>query len=205
MPNENLQADGSYLLCDGESANFQVDTLYEGAVYPLEWPQAESAQGFFAEYEFNSNGAFDLSVEVSNACGTIELPFTIVTSESADPSLEDVIVCEEGVEVSLDPGLDPGSGVEVAWTLDNANLNEDEFVILADAAGEYCVEASNECGTVEACAEVEIFVPIPSPLPSYSLNCEGGNTVLIDPLTDNDWTVTWEDEPLSFRNNLRLC
>ncbi len=73
-PNDNLQADGSYLLCDGESANFQVDTLYEGAVYPLEWPQAESAQGFFAEYEFNSNGAFDLSVEVSNACGTIELP-----------------------------------------------------------------------------------------------------------------------------------
>ena len=33
----------------------------------------------------------------------------------------------------------------------------------------------------------------PSPLPNYSLNCEGGNTVLIDPLTDNDWTVTWED------------
>jgi len=192
-PNENLQADGSYLLCDGESANFQVDTLYEGAVYPLEWPQAESSQGFFAEYELSSGGTFDLSVEVSNACGTLELPFTIMTSDQADPELEDVIVCEEGVEVVLDPGLDPGSDVDIEWTLDNANLNEDEFVIIASSAGEYCVEASNECGTAEACAEVEIFVPIPSPLPNFSLNCEGGNTVFIDPLTDNDWTVTWED------------
>jgi gliding motility-associated-like protein len=30
-------------------------------------------------------------------------------------------------------------------------------------------------------------------MPAYSLNCEGGNTVTVDPLTDNDWTVTWED------------
>ena len=38
-----------------------------------------------------------------------------------------------------------------------------------------------------------IFEPIPSPLPDFSLDCEGGNTVLIDPLTGNDWTVTWQD------------
>ena len=192
-PNDNLQADGSYLLCDGESANFQIDTLYEGAVYPIEWPDAESAQGFFAEYEFDGIGTYDLSVEVSNACGTVEMPFTIVTSELADPNLEDIIVCDEEESVVLDPGLDPGSGVDVSWTLDNANLNEDDFVITASGAGEYCVEATNECGDAEACAEVQVFVPIPNPLPAYSLNCEGGNTVLIDPLTDNDWTVTWED------------
>ena len=192
-PSDNLQADGSYLLCDGEAVNFQVDTLYEGAFYPLEWPQAQSSQGFFAEYEFNNNGTFDLSVEVSNACGTEELEFTIVSSESLDPGLEDVIVCEDGTEVVLDPGLDPGSDAEINWTLDNANLNEDDFVILADAAGEYCVEATNECGTAEACAEVQVFVPVPNPMPAYSLNCEGGNTVTVDPLTDNDWTVTWED------------
>ncbi len=192
-PAENLQADGSFLLCDGESANFQVDTLYEGAFYPLEWPQAQSSQGFFAEYEFNNNGSFDLSVEVSNACGTVELPFTIVSAELLDPSLEDIIVCEDGTEVVLDPGLDPGSDADIEWTLDNANLNEDDFVILADAAGEYCVEATNECGAAEACAEVQVFVPVPNPMPGFSLNCEGGNTVTVDPLTDNDWTVTWED------------
>lgn len=192
-PSDNLQADGSYLLCDGESANFQVDTLYEGAVYPLEWPDAESAQGFFAEYEFDGIGSYDLSVEVTNACGTVELPFTIVTSELADPSLEDIIVCDEEETVVLDPGLDPGSGVDIEWTLDNANLNEDDFVITASGAGEYCVEASNECGAAEACSEVQVFVPIPNPMPGFSLNCEGGNTVTVDPLTDNDWTVTWED------------
>lgn len=192
-PSSNLQADGSYLLCDGEDANFQVDTLYQGAIYPLEWPQAQSATGFFAAYEFNNPGTYDLSVEVSNACGTVELPFTIVASEQADPSLEDIIVCDEEETVVLDPGLDPGSGVEVSWTLDNANLNEDDFVIAANGAGEYCVEATNECGTAEACAEVQVFVPVPNPMPGYSLNCEGGNTVTVDPLTDNTWTVTWED------------
>ena len=192
-PSGNQQADGSYLLCDGESANFQVDTLYEGAVYPLEWPQSQSSQGFFAEYEFNSVGTFDLSVEVSNACGTVELPFTIVTAESADPSLEDIIVCDDEETVILDPGLDPGSGVDVSWTLNNTNLNEDDFVIEAAGAGEYCVEATNECGTEEACAEVIIFNPIPSPLPDYSLGCEGETSLVIDPLTDNDWSILWMD------------
>ena len=79
------------------------------------------------------------------------------------------------------------------WTLDNANLNERRFVDPGRCSRGILHRGTNECGTAEACAEVQIFVPIPNPCRAYSLNCEGGNTVLVDPLTDNDWTVTWED------------
>ena len=193
-PAANLIDDDTYLLCDGEAANFQMDTTFQGTLDPIDWPQANSDQGFFAEYSFNNPGEYDLSVTLSNLCGTFDFPFTIITSNQADPALEDVVVCEDGVEVTLDAGLDPSIDVDLQWTLDNGNINgANGFILTTDEAGEYCIEATNECGTAEACADVQVFVPIPSPLPNYSLDCEGGNTVLIDPLTDNDWTVTWED------------
>ncbi|MDC0599749.1 gliding motility-associated C-terminal domain-containing protein [Flavobacteriales bacterium] len=193
-PANNLVDDNTYLLCDGEAVNFQMDTTFQGTLDPIDWPQANSSQGLFAEYEFNGEGEYDLSVTLSNLCGTLDFPFTILTSNQADPELEDVIVCEDGTEVILDSGLDPSDDADLSWTFNNGTINgEDEAILTADEAGDYCIEASNECGTAEACAEVQIFVPIPNPLPAYSLDCEGGNTVLVDPLTDNDWTVTWED------------
>ena len=193
-PAGNLVDDNTYLLCDGEAANFQMDTTFQGTLDPIDWPEANNDQGFFAEYQFNSPGEYNLSVTLSNLCGTFEFPFTIYSSNQVDPALEDVVVCEDGTEVILDSGLDPADGADLEWLLDNATINgEDDPLLTTDEAGEYCIEATNECGTAEACAEVQIFVPIPSPLPNYSLNCEGGNTVFIDPLTDNDWTVTWED------------
>lgn len=197
-PANNLVDDNTYLLCDGEAVNFQMDTTFQGTLDPIDWPQANSSQGLFAEYEFNGEGEYDLSVTLSNLCGTLDFPFTILTSNQADPELEDVIVCEDGTEVILDSGLDPSDDADLSWTFNNGTINgEDEAILTADEAGDYCIEASNECGTAEACAEVQIFVPIPNPLPAYSLDCEGGNTVLVDPLTDNDWTVTWEDGTVS--------
>ena len=197
-PANNLVDDNTYLLCDGEAVNFQMDTTFQGTLDPIDWPQANSSQGLFAEYEFNGEGEYDLSVTLSNLCGTLDFPFTILTSNQADPELEDVIVCEDGTEVILDSGLDPSDDADLSWTFNNGTINgEDEAILTADEAGDYCIEASNECGTAEACAEVLIFVPIPNPLPAYSLDCEGGNTVLVDPLTDNDWTVTWEDGTVS--------
>ncbi len=197
-PANNLVDDNTYLLCDGEAVNFQMDTTFQGTLDPIDWPQANSSQGLFAEYEFNGEGEYDLSVTLSNLCGTLDFPFTILTSNQADPELEDVIVCEDGTEVILDSGLDPSDDADLSWTFNNGTINgEDEAILTADEAGDYCIEASNECGTTEACAEVQIFVPIPNPLPAYSLDCEGGNTVLVDPLTDNDWTVTWEDGTVS--------
>jgi len=193
-PANNLVDDNTYLLCDGEAVNFQMDTTFQGTLDPIDWPQANSSQGLFAEYEFNGPGEYDLSVTLSNLCGTLDFPFTILTSNQADPELEDVIVCEDGTEVILDSGLDPSDDADLSWTFNNGNINgEDDAILTADEAGDYCIEATNECGTAEACAEVQIFVPIPNPLPAYSLDCEGGNTVLVDPLTSNDWTVTWED------------
>ena len=193
-PANNLVDDNTYLLCDGEAVNFQMDTTFQGTLDPIDWPQANSSQGLFAEYEFNGEGEYDLSVTLSNLCGTLDFPFTILTSNQADPELEDVIVCEDGTEVILDSGLDPSDDADLSWTFNNGNINgEDDAILTADEAGDYCIEATNECGTAEACAEVQIFVPIPNPLPAYSLDCEGGNTVLVDPLTSNDWTVTWED------------
>lgn len=193
-PANNLVDDNTYLLCDGEAVNFQMDTTFQGTLDPIDWPQANSSQGLFAEYEFNGAGEYDLSVTLSNLCGTLDFPFTILTSNQADPELEDVIVCEDGTEVILDSGLDPSDDADLSWTFNNGNINgEDDAILTADEAGDYCIEATNECGTAEACAEVLIFVPIPNPLPAYSLDCEGGNTVLVDPLTSNDWTVTWED------------
>ena len=193
-PNDNLIGDDIYLLCDGENANFSVDTTFQGTLDDVEWPQANTSTEFFAEYQFDEPGEYDLEVTLSNLCGAVSFPFTIISSEQGDPELEDVIVCEAGTEVILDAGLDPSEELELQWSLDDTNINgETDFTLTTDEEGEYCLEATNECGTAEACADVLIFQPIPSPLPDYSLDCEGGNTVLIDPLTDNDWTVTWED------------
>ena len=194
-PSGNLQADGTYLLCDGESANFSVDTTFQGTLDPLEWPEANSVSGLFAEYEFDGFGEYDLSVTLNNLCGTVELPFTIVTSEQGDPQLgEDIIICEEGTEVILDGGLDPSDDLDVQWSFENINIpGADDFTLTADEAGDYCLEATNECGTAEDCLEVLIFEPVPNPLPEFSLGCDGETQLTIDPLTGNDWTVTWED------------
>ena len=193
-PTANLIGDDIYLLCDGEGANFSVDTTFQGTLDDIEWPEANSSTGFFAEYEFDEPGEYDLEVTLSNLCGSVSFPFTIVSSEQGDPELEDVIVCEDGIEVVLDAGLDPADDLEIQWSYENIDINgETDLILTAEEAGDYCIEATNECGTAEACAEVLIFEPIPSPLPDFSLDCEGGNTVLIDPLTGNDWTVTWQD------------
>ena len=178
----------------GRGRNFSVDTTFQGTLDDIEWPEANSSTGFFAEYEFDEPGEYDLEVTLSNLCGSVSFPFTIVSSEQGDPELEDVIVCEDGIEVVLDAGLDPADDLEIQWSYENIDINgETDLILTAEEAGDYCIEATNECGTAEACAEVLIFEPIPSPLPDFSLDCEGGNTVLIDPLTGNDWTVTWQD------------
>jgi len=195
-PSGSLQADGSYLLCDGESANFSVDTTFQGTLDPVEWPEANSVSGLFAEYQFNtSGGEYDLSVTLNNLCGSLELPFTIVTSEQGDPQLgEDIIVCEEGLEVILDGGLDPSEDLELQWSLENIDIvGATGFTLTTEEAGDYCLEATNECGTAEDCLEVLVFDPVPNPLPEYSLGCDGETQLTIDPLTPNDWTVTWED------------
>ena len=194
-PSANLQANGSYLLCDGENANFSVDTTFQGTLDPLEWSEANSTSGLFAAYSFNGFEEYDLSVTLSNLCGTLELPFTIVSSELGDPQLgEDIVVCEEGVEVILDGGLNPSDDLDVQWSLDNMNIpGATDFTLTADEAGDYCLEATNECGTAESCLEVLFFQPLPNLLPDYSLDCEGGTSILIAPLTTNDWTVTWQD------------
>ena len=166
-PNANLIDDDTYLLCDGESVNFSVDTTFQGTLDPIVWPEANSTQGLFAEYEFDEPGEYDLEVTLSNLCGSASFPFTIISSEQADPELEDVIVCEDGIEVVLDAGLDPAEDLDIQWSLNNIDINgETDLILTADEAGDYCIEATNECGTAEACSEVQIFVPIPSPLPT---------------------------------------
>ena len=194
-PENNLQADGSYLLCDGEAANFSVDTAFQGTLDPIEWPDANSATGLFAEYQFDGFNEYDLSVTLSNLCGTIELPFTIITSEQGNPDLgEDIIVCDEGVEVTLNGGVEASDDIELQWSYQNSDIpGADEPTLNADEAGDYCLEATNECGTAESCVEVIIFEPVPNPLSEYSLGCDGETQLTIDPLTSNDWTVTWED------------
>ena len=194
-PGANLIDDDTYLLCDGESVNFSVDTTFQGTLDPIEWPEASSTAGLFASYSFNGSGEYDLSVALSNLCGSVEFPFTIITSEQVDPELgEDIIICEDGEVVILDGGLNPAVDVDLQWSLDNINLpGQDEFTLEADEAGEYCLEATNECGTAEDCLEVLIFDPIPSPLPDYSLGCDGETSLVIDPLTTNDWSITWMD------------
>ena len=172
-----------------------MDTTFQGTLDPLEWPEANSVSGLFAEYEFDGFGEYDLSVTLNNLCGTVELPFTIVTSEQGDPQLgEDIIICEEGTEVILDGGLDPSDDLDVQWSFQNIDIpGADDFTLAADEAGDYCLEATNECGTAEDCLEVLIFEPVPNPLPEFSLGCDGETQLTIDPLTGNDWTVTWED------------
>ena len=53
-------------------------------------------------------GEYDLEVTLSNLCGSVSFPFTIVSSEQGDPELEDVIVCEDGIEVVIGRRLGPG-------------------------------------------------------------------------------------------------
>ena len=178
-------------LCDGDDVNLQIDTMYQGSLTSIEWPGALDVGGLFATYGPTQEGTHNYVAEISNACGSVELPFSIEVGNTPQPELEDVIVCEEGIEVLLDPGS-MAEDVDIVWTHNGQEVGEDDLTWTTTESGLWCIEASTWCGAVEACSEIEIFTPIANMLDEYSIECVGEIAFIVANVPD-DWTVTWPD------------
>lgn len=191
VPVAELLPDTVFQLCDGAEVNLQIDTLYQGSLTSISWPGALASSGLVATYGPSQIGVYDYVAEISNACGNIEMPFTIEVGYSPEPELEDLIVCDEGAEVILDPGSLP-EDVEIVWTYNSVDVAQDELTWTTTESGTWCIEASTWCGTTTACAEIEVFVPVANLLDTYSTECTNEVAIIVCNVPD-DWTVTWPD------------
>ena len=190
-PVAQLLPESTFALCDGEDVNIQIDTLYQGSLTGISWPGAIAEAGLFATYGPTQVGTYNFVAEISNACGQVSLPFEIEVGYTPEPELEDVVVCDEGSEVLLDPGTLP-EGVDIVWTHNDQEVGQDDFTWTVTESGTWCIEASTWCGTAEACAEIEVFVPIANLLDTYSTECTNEISIIVSNVPE-DWTVTWPD------------
>ncbi|MGB1076138.1 MAG: gliding motility-associated C-terminal domain-containing protein [Flavobacteriales bacterium] len=185
------------LLCDGEQFAVIADTVDIGGTATIDWPNPGSDNVAANNYSYNSNTEVTLTVTIENGCGSDEASIDIVSIYTPEPELEDDMLCDGG-QVLLNPIVINEDFDEYSWTLNGNPLGVDTPEYTAVETGEYCVEVENECGTEEACADIDIVVPLTNVLDDVTADCDGDGVGVVVPDMPEDYSVTWPDGSTEF-------
>ncbi|MFK7758222.1 MAG: nidogen-like domain-containing protein [Flavobacteriales bacterium] len=142
----------------------------------------------------NFNNSADVTVSVSNFCGSPEASGTAVILPIPDPQLVGSTICE-GTSFTLNPGSSHPS-----FSYDWTNGADTETISVTDA-GNYGVTISNECGTETSNVTLSVTpVPLVNFWASDTLICEG-EEIIVNPLWSGipaegpiSWFLTFTDE-----------
>jgi len=199
-PEISLNETGA-LLCDGELFQVVADTVDIGGTATIDWPGGSTDDVLANNFSYSNNTEVSITVSIENGCGSDEATIDLISMYSPEPDLADEMLCDGG-EVLLDP-ISTNQPFDVyTWTLNGnpTGLSTPEFTVTA--TGEYCVEVENECGTEEACADIDIVVPLNDVLLDVTADCDGDGAGVVVPDMPEDYSVVWPDGSTEFAWNL---
>jgi gliding motility-associated-like protein len=193
-PSISLNED-EVLLCGDESFTFVATVEDIGNTGTIDWPSPATDDVLSNTFSYNTPQDLDLTVTITNGCGTAEADFNIVAQfEPNTPVLEDQILCDGG-SIALIAAINPSDDLNFAWTFNGANAGS-EPNLTATQTGTYCVTVTNQCFPNQApvCADLSIAGEIDNPLPIQSAFCNGQSPALVvADIPSLDWIVEWPD------------
>lgn len=183
------------LLCGDETFTFVATVDDLGGTATIDWPAPGEDDVLSNTYGFDEPQTLELTVTVTNGCGSDSEDFTIIAQGIPEPPVvDDAILCDGG-SVELVAVENPSSDLIFEWTF-NGNVVGTEATFTATETGTYCVNVSNECfpAGLEDCGELTIAGEIPAPFPDFHAECFGGSSVNVNAnLPSGDWSIVWPD------------
>ncbi|GEO06700.1 hypothetical protein AAE02nite_43640 [Adhaeribacter aerolatus] len=176
---ETITADGPTTVCGNGRVNLSVPEQV-GVTY--QWKLNGKNVGDNSN-KFTATEAGIYSIELANACGTINgsnsITFTI------NPTPEPVAITANGPTTFCETGsvtlaVPQQTGINYQWKKDDQNVGTNSHTLTATATGEYTVTLINDCGTVVATNKISVNAqtPLSPPVVTKGERCGPGSITL---------------------------